>query len=364
MIRIPFVLSKYISRHFFYHIMIVFALAMAIFVMFDFIETISRTHDKNIPLRIILEMVILRIPGRIQDVLPFVVLVGGILSLSKLSKTSEFVVSRAAGISVWQFMIPVVLTALAIGTIVVTVLNPLSATMLTRFEKLEAKYFRGSTSMLSLSSTGLWLRQQNEKGKKIIHALRLSNQGLELYDVTVYIFDENNSFSKRIDADHAALQGGYWYIKDAILTTPGQAARESADYKLETNLSEEEIKESFSPPRTISFWELPGFIATLKEAGFSAIRHVLYWQSMLAMPFVLAGMSMLAAAFSFHSPRQGKVGFMIVAGLVAGFGVRFFSNIINAMGLSGKIPVLLAAWSPMLIVLFIGIALIIHVEDA
>lgn len=364
LIRIPVILSKYISRHFLQNFFVVVALIISIVLLFDLIELLRRAQNKDVPLSIIFQLVILRAPEYIQIFLPFIVLLGAILSLSKLVRSSEFVVSRAAGVSVWQFLAPSLSLAFAIGIIVITVINPLSATMLTKFEKLEGKYFRGNSSMLSVSSSGLWLRQENENGKKIIHSLRISNQDMQLFGVTIYVFDKNNSFAKRIDSESAKLEDGYWYIPDAILTTPGSAARTENNYKLATNLSEEDIKESFASPGTISFWELPGFISTLKEAGFSALKHVLHWHGMLALPFLLVGMVLIAAIFSLHSPRQGKVGIMITIGIFTGITVRFFTNIINALGLSGKIPVELAAWAPILLIVFLSVALIIHVEDS
>lgn len=361
----PLVLYRYISRHFFYHFMIVFALITCLILLFDFIEFLRRASGREIPLRIMLQLIFLRIPEHVQDLIPFVVLIGSILSLSKLSRTSEFVSARAAGVSVWQFITPSLITACIIGVVTVAVLNPLTSTMLTRFEKLEGKYFHGSTSMLSVSSSGLWLRQENEKGKKIIHALRVSSRGaVELFDVTLYIFDEQNGFSRRIDAESAKLEDGYWYIQNAILTTPGQLARAEANYKLETNLSVEEIQESFAPPGTISFWELPGFIETLKEAGFSALQHRLHFEEMLALPLLLISMVIVAAAFSLHSPRQGKVAMMLSTGIIVGIFVRFFTNVISALGLSGKIPVEVAVWAPVLVIIFLGSALIIHLEDS
>jgi lipopolysaccharide export system permease protein len=364
MSRVPLVLFRYIGRHFLYQVAIVFALIICLILLFDLIELLGRTSGRDIPLRILLQFLLLRVPEHIQDLVPFIVLVGSILSLSKLSRSSEFVSARAAGVSVWQFMLPSVVAALFIGISTVTVLNPLSATMLTRFEKLEGRYFHGSTSMLSVSSSGLWLRQETDKGKKIIHALRVSSQAVELFDVTLYIFDDDNSFSRRIDAASARLEEGYWHIRNAVLTTPGEPARAEADYRLETNLSVEEIQESFAPPGTISFWELPGFINTLKEAGFSALQHRLHFEEMLALPLLLVGMVMISAVFSLHSPRQGKVATMLSVGVMVGILVRFFTNVISAFGLSGKIPVELAVWAPVCVIIFASVALVMHFEDS
>ena len=82
-----------------------------------------------------------------------------------------------------------------------------------------------------------------------------------------------------------------------------------------------------------------------------------------ATPLLLAAMIMLAAAFSLRPQRQGHVVLVIVLGLLAGFLLYFLSNFVFALGLSGKIPVILAGWAPAVISAMLGMALLLHLED-
>lgn len=54
---------------------------------------------------------------------------------------------------------------------------------------------------------------------------------------------------------------------------------------------------------------------------------------------------------------------MIISGLLAGFLLYFLSNFVFALGLSGKIPVLLAGWAPAGASMMLGIAMLLHLED-
>lgn len=363
--RIPLTLSKYIGKQFLLGIGLVFAVITGMILLFDMLEIVRRTHSKNVPLGIIIEMTIMKMPTILQKIIPFAILLGGILSFSRMTRTSELIVARAAGVSAWQFLAPAIIVALVLGTFITTVFNPLAATMLSRFEQVEAKYLRGSTSMLSLSSTGLWLRQQNNQngGKTVIHSLRVSHENMELFDVKIFMFARENEFVQRIDAPYAKLEDGYWYIKDAVLTIPGEPAVQKTDYKLKTTLSTHQIQESFAAPETMSFWELPGFIDTLQESGFSAIRHSLHWHKILVTPFFLSAMVFFAAAFSLRPPRQGKTGALMASGILVGFIVYFVSDLVSALGLSGSIPVVMAAWFPVGISMLLGAILMLHLED-
>jgi len=363
--KIPVTLSKYIGRNFVMSVGLVLAVIAGIIILFDVLELIRRSYSKDVPFRIIIEMTLLKLPTILQKVVPFAVLLGGILSFSRLTRSSELIVARAAGVSAWQFLAPAFIISFALGVFMTTLFNPLGSIMLSRYEQVEAKYMRGSSSMLSVSSTGLWLRQSNEAngGKTVIHSLRVSNKNMELFDVTIFMFGDKNRFIKRIDAPSAKLTQGYWYINDAVLTVPGRPAAKSADYKLKTTLSIEQIQESFASPETMSFWELPGFIDNLTKAGFSAIRHSIYWHKVLVIPFFLCAMVFFAAAFSLRPPRQGKTGALMSGGILAGFVIYFLSDLVSALGLSGSIPVVMAAWFPVGISMLLGAVLMLHLED-
>jgi lipopolysaccharide export system permease protein len=81
------------------------------------------------------------------------------------------------------------------------------------------------------------------------------------------------------------------------------------------------------------------------------------------MPLQLAAMILLAASFSLRPQRQGRVALVIVMGLFAGFLLYFLSNFVHALGLSGKIPVILAGWAPAGVSAMLGMALLLHLED-
>ncbi len=84
---------------------------------------------------------------------------------------------------------------------------------------------------------------------------------------------------------------------------------------------------------------------------------------LLALPVLLVAMMILAAMFALRPHRRGRVGLSIVVGVLAGFLVYFLSNFVFALGLSGKIPVVLAAWIPAGVALMIGTTTLLHLED-
>lgn len=366
--NIPITLSTYIARQFLQGILLAWGGLMLVVVLLDAVELIRRTAGKpNVGLSETLEMAIMKTPEMALKIVPFAVLIGGMLALTRLSRNSELVVARASGVSVWQFLRPAWALALVLGMLFIGVANPIAAAMLERFEQLEARYISGRPSLLAISDSGLWLRdfenKENGRGReRIFHALRLSQQDMTLYNVIVFRYDEDNGFLGRVDAETARLHSGYWLLENAILSRPGQPPENLEKGRLRTELTLEQIQDSFASPETLSFWELPAFIGLLEESGFSAIRHKLHWQATLASPLLLIGMIFIAAVFSLRMPRRGGIAVLVAAGAMTGFVIYFLSDLIYALGLSGSLPVVLAAWIPAIVTLLAGVWMMIHLE--
>jgi len=362
--RISLLLSRYIGRRFLASIGMVFLLIMAVGFLIDVVNLGERASAREgTGFVLIVEMALLRLPYIAQKVLPFAVLFGTMLTYLWLTRTNELVVSRAAGVSVWQFLLPSLLIALLLGIFVVTVFNPLSSAFISRYEHLEAQYLHGQSSLLDVSNGGLWLRDGDNNEQMVIHADGVSQSGSELRDVIVFIYQDIDRFVQRIDAKTASLHDGYWELNDALITSPEMTAEFVDNYRLDTDLTVERIQDSFAPPDTMSFWALPAFIKTLEKAGFSALRHRIYWHSILAVPLLLAAMVLVAATFSLRLTRRGRLGIFVLAGLIAGFVLYFLSDVSLALGMSGSLPAVLSAWAPAAIFALIGTAMLFHLED-
>lgn len=364
--RLSATLSVYIGRQFFWNFLGLLMVILLIVLLFDTVELLRRAHgNTNIPFTDIMEMALLKLPYMGQQVFPFAALFGGMLTFWKLARHHELVVSRAAGISAWQFLLPVITVGFLLGVFMTTALNPLASATLSQFERREAMMLKGHQNLLALGKSGIWLRQSNSEGQAVIRAARILTGGsdITLMRVTVFRYRGSDEFHQRIDANSATLEDGFWHIKDAQIREPETAPRFEEIVWLETDLTLSSIQDSFAPPETMSFWSLPEFVTQLEEAGFSALRHRLHLHALLATPLLMCAMVLIAATFSLRHSRRGGATYVIAGGVLTGFVLYFFSDIVFALGQSDNIPVILAAWTPSGVATLLGLAMLLHLED-
>lgn len=355
----------YIGRQFLLWFLAVFFAMIAVIILIDSVELLRRSATKtDASTAIITSMALLRAPYLAQETIPFAAMFGGILTFFRLTRNHELVVIRSAGVSVWQFMLPALLVVAMIGVAKVTLLNPLSSLLLSQFEELEGEYLTGRSSLLAVSSSGIWLRQAyGENGQAVIHAQSIEPDSLNLREVIVFLLEDEDRFVGRIDAKSARLGDGQWDITDAWLTGPEKPGEFVASHSLATELTSDKIQDSFASPETVSFWSLPRFIKILEETGFSALPHRLQLHTLLAEPILLIAMVMIAASFSMRLSRRGGASLLLGAGVLTAFLLFILTNVIHAIGLGGGVPVALAAWTPAGVSLMAGTALLMHLED-
>ncbi len=358
-------LSAYIARQFLLWFCAVFAALQTIAFLGDYVELIRRGGPRaDATLGRLFELAALKQPHLAEQVLPFAVLFGTMLVFWRLTRGNELVAARAAGVSAWQFLTPALLVALLVGIFAVTVFNPVAAAMQARYHRLEARVLDQGSDALLLSNSGLWLRQSDQAGDQvIIHARALAPSGFNLYGVTVFFFNDLVQLSSRVDAESARLEKGSWLIDKGVRWLPNSPSQPFKVLRLPTRLTSRKIEEGFAAPDTMSFWDLPGFIALLEQSGFSARRHRLHFDVLLARPLLLCAIVLVAAAFSLRMQRRGGATMMIVAGVAAGFLLYFVSSIVYALGLSTKLPVVLAAWTPAGVSMIFGVSMLLHLED-
>jgi lipopolysaccharide export system permease protein len=308
-------------------------------------------------------MAVLQLPNLGQKMLPFAILLGGVFTFVRLSRSRELVATRAAGVSAWDFLLPPLTVAVFIGVFTVTVFTPISARMFSQFAGLEARYVKGEESRLSLSMNGLWLRQGDAKQQSVIHALRVARQGEHLENVMVLLYGADDRFTGRIDAKSADLKENFWIINDAWVSDLRGIPVHHKQYRLATTLTPEQIVESSTAPDALSFWDLPSYIRAAQSAGFSASRYQLYLYTLYALPALFAAMVFMAASFSLKLGREAGMAKVILFSAACGFGVFFFQDLTTVLGRSGAVPILLAATAPALASILIGMTLIFSHED-
>jgi lipopolysaccharide export system permease protein len=357
-------LGFYVAGRFLLGILVTFLVCAVLIFLIDFVELLRQSGKYGeVPPLTLTHIALLRLPAYAEYLVAFAVLVGSIAALLQLSRRSELVVMRAGGMSVWGFLRPGLIVAFTLGTLAVTVFNPLAAAGRTEAESLYAEAFGKESNLLRSRSGASWLRQNGADGQSVISAALASNRGLTLSGVTVFAFDPEGHFVERVDGARADLREGFWEIQDAWVVHLGREPEKFGTYLLSTYLTPDRVTDALGSLFSVSFWELPGLIEVAEKAKLSTDRLRIQYEALMARPLLCAAMVLLAATVSLGSFRSGGIQTMVIAGLVGGFGFFLMSEVSRQVGVAGLAPPWAAIWIPVVLVMIVSATVLLHQED-
>lgn len=303
----------------------------------------------------------LHVPLIAQLAIPFLVLFAAIVTLMALNRRYELVVARSAGLSAWQFLLPLCCGSMLIGMVAMTVLNPLGAHALSWSQELEASFSPDEQSNYAVRVP--WLRQRDNDGATVIGAKNASEQGRRLGGVVFIRIDDDGNIVERIDAQVALLRDGKWLVGKATVSKPGEKPEQVAKLEIKTNLRPEFLEEKLARPETIPFFDLPEKMRTAWSFGLSANGFGMQFHSLVALPVLLVAMTLIAATVSMRFARMGQSLTMILGGVLAGFLLYVVTVLVKAFGTAGVVPPVVAAWIPVVVSMFFGVTFLLYRED-
>lgn len=364
------ILNRYLYRQTLRGLVLAFSIITSLVVVVDFVELSRRFGGfANVNTLTLIRLTLMKLPGVVEQTLPFVVLFGVMWSMFQLNRRSELVAMRAAGCSAWQFAAPPTILAALFGILATTIINPGAAMLNTKFEADVLAITRAAAGKQTILGDREWLREVTKDGSTLIIRAGNANVAQGVLVDTTFIYYRINAegdpvFERRYDAQEARLTPNLWHLSQVTInSSQSRMPEHRASLDIPSSLTPGDLVERLSRPGTFSFWALPRLISSAKQAGLETRRYELQWQRLLALPLTLAAMALIGAAFSFRLVRLGGAFRMAVSGISIGFLLYFAGDLLQALGATKTLPGFVAVWAPPTFVFFAGLARITVVED-
>ena len=361
-------LHTYFALKYLKVILTTFFLISLLLILIDLIEH-SKRFSYYTDLFGILHLTFLNLPKSIYEVIDLTMLIASIAFFISMSKTSELIIVRGSGRSVYGAIFSPVIVSLIFGILILVLLNPLVANTSKTYLNVKETYIKGEKAVFSIGSEGLWLRQGNNLEQSVIRANRANYDGSILYDVTITSFAENGSPTQRLEAKKAVILDKSWQLEDVKLWPLGKglSSEKNAEiiqtFNVPSNLTKEEIRERISDPSSISIWDLRSHISQLKAAGFSVLRYEVRLHSELSHPLFLVAMMLVGCALTMKKFIGNKKSLAVIASIMLGFGLYYVRNLAQLLAEGGQLNIIAATWIPSISSILIALGLILHMED-
>ena len=362
---IPFTLLFYIGRVFLFHLFVVSATLFCLTFLSTLVETARRLITREInSMTTISKMAFFQTPALLELAFPFIFFVSAMSCFFSLAKRHELDAARTSGISAWVLISPALIIAFLSGLLIFSVYNPIGSEFSSQYQELRAKLIKRQQNVFTLSQTGMWLREGDDLKNSIIHAQQVGQEGIRLFNMTIFLYENQDVFTGRIDAEKALLKNGAWELENVWITPQNRHSYFVKNHEQATTLTPDHIYDSVAPPQSIGFWSLGKFITLAQNAGFSVASYQLQWHSLISLPFFLVAMVFVGAAtIFFFSARQGRESFLMISGLLFAFFIYMLIFLSRKLVTNFDTSIIALVWAPIILSLSTGLFLFLQKEE-
>lgn len=350
---------RYLAREVSGAILLVLLAFLSLFAFFDMLGEINNVGQGNYRLHHAFGFVLLRVPGRVYELMPIAVLIGTLYALSGLARHSEITVLRVSGLSSGALLRGLFLVAgfFAVATFVIGEYVAPPAERAANQLRLKE---RGRMVGQDLRS-GLWVKDERD-----FINVRVVLPDTRLRGIRIYEFDE----SGKLNSVTEAAEGEYvvpdsWRLTDVVQTilhAERAEIRKIPDLLWRSALNPDILAVLMVSPDRMSLRHLSAYTKHLADNRQTTNRYdIAFWKKVI---YPLAAFVMVALALPFGGThyRSDGAGLKIFSGVMIGILFHMLNGLFSNLGAINSWSPVLSAATPSGLFLLAATAMIWWVE--
>jgi lipopolysaccharide export system permease protein len=333
---------------------------LTLFIATDAMSTLVKY--KGVSSLIFLEYYSYFAPEVIYKMIPVACVVGTVMTISTLNKGSELVALFASGLSLFRISRVIFVSIAFLGAFSYY----LSDQLMPLFNKQKnfiyySEMEKNPSLYQTIKTNKIWYRSKNA----IFNIKTLNTEGDRAQGLSLYFFNDNWDLVQMLTAESVLMNGSQWLLKRGTITVfDKESSFPLSDKFMEKTIvmsqDAHDLRSTGQTSDILTQAELSRFISKNKEAGLDTIRYEVDFHSKFS--FALAGlvMSLLALPFCVSQARGGGMAknIGICLGLVLAYWI--LHSTAQTLGQHGQLSPILAAWSPNVIMVGLGVFLLLR----
>ncbi|HEX9984609.1 MAG TPA: LPS export ABC transporter permease LptG [Thermoanaerobaculia bacterium] len=362
-ITFPNILDRYILREFSKVLALVLVSVVALFVIIDYTEIARDVRANNVAFNTIFAYYRFHIFQVLHMTLPISVLVATLVTFGMLAKNNELTAIKSGGVSLFRVALPIIAVAAVISVLAYFILDFVLPYSNERVARLKRR-IEGKTPITASAQQKLWFLG---KGRYIINFLSYDHDTKTLSQVQIFEYAPSDfHLTRRVYANRARWNGKQWEFQDGwIRSILNDSSTTYTPIRQPIALQYAETPEDFSAevksPDQMTFRELRRYIATVKNAGYSADDLSVKLYTKTSWPAISMVMALIALPFAFRVGKRGAL-YGIGIALVLGITYTLIFGVITKFGEVGNLPPMLSAWSANILFAIAAVYMFLHVE--
>jgi LPS export ABC transporter permease LptG len=357
--RFPALLDRYLTRRLIPPLLLVLGSTALLYVVGDLSDNLETMTKNRISIEVIVRYYANLVPQVFLDVTPFALMISVLILLTMLEQHQELTAVKAAGISLYRLMVPILLVAAVaavglwfLGEVVVPDANREAQRLLNQIE--------GRDNARSyMASDRQWMLSRDDE--TLYNFLRYDEPSHTLVRFTMFRLDEDMNLRFHLSTRRARYLDGVWiadsgWFRQFYSDGTDEFRRITSPMALDIEEGPSYFSQEYRRPSEMSVGDLRAYIEELADSGYRPVNLIVRWHQKFTYPLSTFAMVLLALPFALsRGGRRVTTMQGIAVALTLGI---VYSMLIALFGKLGEVEILppaLGAWSPILLAVLFGV---------
>ncbi|MCL1826666.1 MAG: LptF/LptG family permease [Candidatus Cloacimonetes bacterium] len=357
------ILDKYIIKQYLISLLIMLASISLLFIIVEVVDRLPRILKYSQDTWLITQYFFYRLPYIFVLVFPVIVLLSGLFLMNSLSKFNESIAIRAAGISIFRMVLPLLLLGLVMSAVVML----FGDYVLPAAENKRAKIYYVDMRNQEIEDVKMRQNIYYSDDKFIFYLGFFDGYNNKIRVVDITQLDEEFRVVTKTQANEATWDGENWVFSSAYIRHFTQEIL--LDYQFYETIILEEITvtpldfiKSAKKPMEMNFFELKEYIARLRKIGEKHHQELVELYTKVSYPLANFIILLFCVPLASASVRSKGRGMIFLLGLLICFPYLMILRISQSLGYNAVITPLTAAWFPHILFLIIGMFFVLKSE--
>ena len=343
--------------------LIVNFLIFSIFIIFINLLELSRViseNEKSIFNFIYLSF--LKYPSIINEIIPFVTILGVAFLIRNLIRNNEFVSMRNLGFSILDIFKPILIAVFIMGLFFLFIINPLAVFMETKYDN-ELDKKDNSLYSIKITNNEMWIKNKiDQQNSSFINIKNINLRNM--YASNIKILQTKKDTNKFIMAEKGEFNKNIFSLENVIYYNfKKEEYRNLPNYNLIINFNKDNIINSISKYKLVPFYNYISHSKTLSKFNLYSPEIGLYYISEILKPFFTVVLAFVILGFSSKFQRNENFFKVLFVSISIGLLIFLLKEIVTKLTVSLTLNFLLSYSIIFLIPLLIGLYQIIKIEN-
>ena len=338
----------------------IFLIMLSLVFILNILKEIEFFSNTDVSVLYPVYLSLMNTPSQIFHIFPFIFLISTQFFFIKLLNNNEINIFKYSGLNNLKIINILSILSFFLGILIITLFYNLSSNLQKYYLEIKNQYSNDKSYLAVINKNGLWIKDIVNKNINIINSRGIKDNFLN--DTFITTFNENFEPIRNIKSDKINITTNNWLVHDASVFEENEKKNIEL-LEFQSNFNLKRIKSLFSNLSSLSIFQLLDLRDNYKALNYSIVEVDIQLNKILTYPIYLMLMTIISSIIMFNTKRFKSSTIKIVIGLFFSVIIYYISNFFNVMGNTERIPLFVAIWSPLLILVIINSLMLIRINE-